>query len=239
MRSKGKKCRPTLCRCASLATRHNFGVALVIFDLDGTLLNSDSTTHWFLYRYARSPLRLGAALLALPAALLLIRPGTRKHGASVFSWIASFSLSEPALHTSFAEFADRVRNGESWLRFHDAGMRTLERHLQQGDRVVIATAAPAWLAEALFHPLRDRIDVIGSTLQERAGGYVFGHHCYGEAKIHALRERGFGAHWQVAYTDSLADRPLLQRADRGFVINASRAMLRVVQAQGLGALLRW
>jgi phosphatidylglycerophosphatase C len=83
------------------------------------------------------------------------------------------------------------------------------------------------------------MEVVGSSLQRRAGGYVFARHSYGEEKCRALAERGYPLRWQYAYTDSLADTPLLQRAERGFVINAGKSMLERVRAARLGEALRW
>lgn len=225
---------------AALVIRATTGaVAHTVFDLDGTLVDGDSTTHWLLDRYRGSPARLLCAFAALPLAPLLANRRARKYAGSAFFWIASFGMSEQQLHSSLSDFARRVREGQQWLRFYQAGLQTLHGHLEAGDEVTIATAAPAWLAEALFEPMRPRLDVVGSSLRRRAGGYVFSRHTYGEEKCRALSERGHPARWMYTYTDSLADEPLLSRGERGFFINPSARTWRRVKAARLAEALRW
>jgi phosphatidylglycerophosphatase C len=225
--------------CPACYPRHNGQVAHAVFDLDGTLVNGDSTTHWLLDRFRRSPVRLLGAFLALPVAPLLANRRARKYAGSVFFWIASVGLSEPELHASLADFGQRMRAGQLWLRLYPAGLQTFQQHLHDGQQVVIATAAPAWLAEALFAPFAQRIGIVGSRLRRCAGGYVFARHTYGEEKCRALRERGYPERWQYTYTDSLADRPLLERAERGFFINPSARTWKRVRAARLADVLRW
>ncbi|HET7842696.1 MAG TPA: haloacid dehalogenase-like hydrolase, partial [Xanthomonadales bacterium] len=49
-------------------------------------------------------------------------------------------------------------------------------------------------------------------------------HCYGAAKCVALAGSGH-ERWDIAYSDSLADLPLLRGADRAVLVNASPAMV--------------
>jgi phosphatidylglycerophosphatase C len=210
-----------------------------VFDLDGTLLDGDSTTHWLLERFKRSPLRLLVALVLLPAVLFVLLRSTRKLGASLFLWIATWGMSEADLHSSLSDFAQRVRAGGLRVAWRAGGLTILERHVQAGDRVVIATAAPAWLAEALFELRATHIAIVGSRLRKLAGGYVCDRHCYAAEKCRALSDAGYSSRWQYAYTDTLADRPLLERAEHGFVINPNARLLARVRAHKLGEPLRW
>ena len=68
---------------------------LAVFDLDGTLLDSDSTALWLWERVRRSWARTAATLLVAPVAVpMVLVPCTRQAGASILLWIATAGLSE-------------------------------------------------------------------------------------------------------------------------------------------------
>lgn len=211
-----------------------------VFDFDGTLIDGDSTTRWLLGVFRRSSLRLAIAIMVLPLALpMTILPVTRRRGASIFLWLATFGLDEQGLERSLQEFARRFEAGELPLRFRPGGLLALERHLADGHRVAICTAAPAIVARALLSPWTQRIAIVGSPLRKLAGGFIFERHCYAKEKCTFLREAGYPASWQFAYTDSIADRSLLVNADRGYVINPSRSLRSRVRADRIAEELAW
>ncbi|MFT3923594.1 MAG: haloacid dehalogenase-like hydrolase [Myxococcales bacterium] len=211
-----------------------------VFDFDGTLIDGDSTTRWLLDVFKRSPVRLAVALLLLPVALpMTVLPATRRRGASIFLWLATLGLDEAAVDRSLTEFARRFQAGQLPLGFRPGGVETLERHLADGHRVAICTAAPAVVARALLTPWQQQIAIVGSPLRRIAGGWIFERHCYAWEKCTFLREAGYPDNWQFAYTDSIADRALLVNADRGYVINPSKLLLRRVRADKLAEALAW
>lgn len=219
---------------------------LAVFDLDGTLLNGDSTALWLWRRVHRSPARLAAALVVTPLALpMVILPFTRRLGASIFLWIATVGLCETRLKESFRAFADEIRAGceagGSALDWRCGGLETLDAHLRGGDRVVIVTAAPVLLAQALIEPLGRPVAVLGTTLKRRGGGWVADVHCRNQQKCRALAEAGHGAHWAYAYTDSLDDLPMLRAADRPAIVKGGEAAARRLSRAGLsnGRSLAW
>src|SRR5215469_12122923 len=67
------------------------GVA--VFDLDGTLLDGDSTSLWLRERILRSMPRRCLAILLVPiAGPLLLIPRLRRIGASLMVWVATAGL---------------------------------------------------------------------------------------------------------------------------------------------------
>jgi phosphatidylglycerophosphatase C len=207
---------------------------LAVFDLDGTLLDGDSTALWLWGRVRRSVPRAIAALLVAPLAVpMVLIPRTRRAGASILLWIATVGLDEPALRASCADFADRLQAGALPLRWRELGLAALDAHLDAGDRVVIVTAAPAMLAQALVTPLNRPIVVLGTSLKRRAGGWVADVHCRNQHKCQALAEAGHGARWAYAYTDSLDDLPLLRGADRPVIVKGGLAAQRRLSRAGL------
>jgi len=213
---------------------------LAVFDLDGTLLDGDSTGLWLWERVRRSPVRALAILAVAPiAAPLVIAPRTRRLGASILLWIATAGLTERALSASCQRFADAFHAGESALAWRAAGMAALRAHLDAGDRVIVVTAAPALLAEALIRPLGHPIAVLGTSLKRRGGGWIADVHCRHQRKCHALAEAGHGARWGYAYTDSLDDLPLLRGAEKPVIVKggqkAEQRLFRAGLANGRAA----
>jgi phosphatidylglycerophosphatase C len=215
---------------------------LAVFDLDGTLLDGDSTALWLWDRFQGSVLRLAVALLVAPVAVpMVLIPGSRRLGASILLWIATFGLDAKALDRSFADFAARFHARTLPLEWRGQGLAALDAHLAGGARVVIVTAAPALLAQALVTPLRKPIVVLGTSLKRKAGGWVADIHCRHRRKCQALAEAGHGARWAYAYTDSLDDLPLLQGADHPVIVKGGRTAQQRLSRAGLprGRALVW
>lgn len=207
---------------------------LAVFDLDGTLLDGDSTALWLWDRIRRSPLRALAMLAVAPlAGPMVALPRTRRAGASVLLWIATVGLCDRALRDSCARFGAAFRSGRSALAWRAGGLAALNAHLAHGDRVVVVTAAPALLAQALIGPLGHPIEVLGTSLKPRAGGWVADVHCRNQRKCQALAEAGHGARWTYAYTDSLDDLPLLRGAEKPVIVKGGKAAERRLFRAGL------
>jgi phosphatidylglycerophosphatase C len=213
---------------------------IAVFDLDGTLLKGDSTVAWLRMLLFSSWLRCTVAVITLPISLWLVwLPATRRIGASILLWIATVGYDQKALVESIEAFEKRFERGECSLRWRNDGLSAMDRHLAAGDRVLVVTAAPVWLAERL---LGSRSRVLGSTLVRHWGGWVIGHHCYGKAKCRALEQNGYGTAWDYAYTDSYDDAPLLAAAGKhGFIVNARPGVVARLAARGQSHIsqLRW
>ena len=194
----------------------------IVFDLDGTLLDGDSASVWMIGRIRKSIWRTAIAIAGLPFAFpLTLYAPSRRVGGSIFLWIATVGLTELELRSSFGSFAANASKGKG-VAWRTAGVAELERHSRNGATVLIATAAPTWLAESLAETLPLRVPVVGSSLTRFMGGWIANYHCRHEAKCDAIRRAGYGERWAVAYSDSADDGPLLARATTAFLVNASR-----------------
>lgn len=204
-----------------------------VFDLDKTLLSADSTAEWMLGLLKASPWKLLAALPVIPVALVLLNlVSARRMGASALLWIATLGLDEVALKRSIDDFGARFERGMPGLRWFGDGMRTLHEHLARGDRVVVVTAAPQWLAERLLSAYGSDLQIIGSGLRRAGNGWIVQRHCRGAEKCHMLAEAGYGSAWRWAYSDSADDAPMLARAREAVLVNASPRMQRRAAAHG-------
>jgi len=195
---------------------------LVVFDFDHTLYDGDSGSHLFAWLIRRSAWRRALALLIAPVAgpMVAFLP-TRRHGIGAFVWVGTLFEREP-----FEVLVDR------YVRQHVASIRArllpvaldvLHRHRLAGDRVVIATGAPPRLAQAILaFVAHEDLPVIGTRLERVLGGLRAARHCHHAMKMTMLREAGYGGTITTAYSDSTADLPLLQAAQRPVVVNPKR-----------------
>jgi phosphatidylglycerophosphatase C len=208
-----------------------------VFDLDGTLLDLDSTACWMQDVFQRAWLRAGAAFLAAPIALpMVLAPPLRKAGASSFLWIATAGVDEAHLMRSFEIFANRISSGAAHIRWREKGLATLDRHIAEGDQVVVVTAAPELMAKALFASIGRDVQIIGSTLKRVATGWVADRHCRHQEKCVRLVEAGYGDRWSFGYSDNIDDLPLLARTDRPKLVNGSDTAKRRLVDAGLKTL---
>jgi phosphatidylglycerophosphatase C len=215
---------------------------IAVFDLDGTLLAGDSTVAWLRSLLLSSWLRCIPAAMMLPACLFLIWfPASRRIGASILLWIATLGYDQNAVAESIEAFVKRFEQGRCSLRWRNDGLRAMNQHLAAGDRVLVVTAAPVWLAERLLASRTD-VRVLGSTLARCWGGWLVEHHCHGKEKCRTLEQSGYGTAWDYAYTDSYDDAPLLAAAGkRGFIVNARPGVVARLEARGHSRIsqLRW
>jgi phosphatidylglycerophosphatase C len=117
----------------------------------------------------------------------------------------------------------------------------LHRHRVAGDRVVVATGAPPELARAILDFVAHQdLPIVGSLGERFLGGYVTTEHCHSRNKMRMIWDRGYDR-IEIAYSDSVADLPLLQAANRPVVVNPkpSRiALFRRVLPEGT-PILNW
>ena len=193
---------------------------LVVFDFDHTLYDGDSGSHLFAWLIRRSWWRTALALLAAPVfgPMVAFLP-TRRFGISGFVWIGTVGLHRSStvdVLTDMYVAADREAIGKRLLP-HALGV--LQRHLDAGDRVVVATGAPPELARAILaFVAHEQVPVIGTAIGPRLGAVVATRHCHAEEKMRMLREAGYHD-IDIAYSDSSADLPLLKAAKDPVVVN--------------------
>ena len=216
---------------------------LVVFDFDHTLYDGDSGGDLVQWLLRRSPLRALAAILASPLLLpMLAFLHTRRAGISGYLWLGTFGLHD--YRDLNALIARYVGDSEATLRkaLLPIALDVLARHVQAGDRVVIATGAPPALAHAILaFVARDDVVVVGSHEAPRWGGLVTVDHCHSVNKLRCLARRGYGGDIAIAYSDSSADLPLLQAARHPVVVNPKPgriAMFRRVLPPGT-PMLNW
>jgi phosphatidylglycerophosphatase C len=192
---------------------------LVLFDFDGVLVAGDSFAGWLRREGLAPPLRRMLALLIAPLGLPLLRwERTRSLGARLFLHLAVSGAAPDTLRRSLDAYGRRLARRPE--RIIADGLAMLREHLAAGDRVVIVSGTETTLLHAILDTLQVHdVEVVASRLDfDRAGVRVV-RHCFGAAKLSALHAVGIAPPWDVAYSDSSSDLPMLREAARAVCVN--------------------
>lgn len=219
-----------------------------VFDLDETLTRGDTFLPFLVGYLRRRPWRAWRLLL-LPASLLWIAITARSPGADTQRQNRRTRIKQAVLKAflggaprgdvaAWAEvYAERLAAHE----LRPGSVAALREHQEAGDRVVLATAS----FDIYVRPLATRLgidEVLGSRIAWNAADRVAGidgENCRDHEKlrqvIRLLGEEGAGV---VAYSDSHADLPLLEWAERGVAVSPTPLLAARVEELGLD-LRRW
>lgn len=197
------------------------GRRLVLFDFDGVLVTGDSFAGWLRREGLRPPLRRLAATLLAPVGLpLLAFPPTLSIGARMFLGVAVRGAEPVALRRSLADWGRGLARRAD--RRIDDGLAALRAHRAAGDRVVVVSGTESTLLRAVLDELDlGEVAVVASELDFDGPGVRVRRHCFGAQKIHALAEAGIVPPWDLAYSDSPSDLPLLRGAREAVCVNWS------------------
>jgi phosphoserine phosphatase len=213
---------------------------VAVYDLDGTVLRRSSFTPFLLFAArCRQPWRLAFAP-AWFGAMALYKFGCFSRGALKQFGLRLFlgrRVTEPALRELSHGFADLAI--PAWVAPGAAAAIRSDR--AEGRVLVLATAAMEFYAVEIArrlgfdHVVASRIEplgTVGSTCK------LQGENCYGPAKRARVDQLFTDLGWQRPecfvrfYTDSVADAPLLDRADEPILVNAAGRARRIATRRG-------
>lgn len=197
------------------------GAPLVVFDFDHTLYDGDSGSHLFAWLIRRSWWRMALAALITPVAGPMVAwLRTRRVGISAYVWIGTIGMGGARNLDAAIDRYVAGHTGQIRARLLPIALDVLHRHREQGDQVVVATGAPPELARAILaFVAHEDVPVVGTLVGPRLGALGARRHCHSHMKMTMLREAGFAAPVETAYSDSSADLPLLQAARKPVVVN--------------------
>lgn len=209
-------------------------MGVAFFDLDRTVLSVNSAHLWILRER-----RLG-------------RIG-RRDLARALAWGGAYRLGmariESVLEEAVATLKGKVSATllEETRRFWDEevagtirpGARpAIERHRLAGDRVVLLTSSTPYISVVAWESL-GLDDYLCTRFEEEDGiltGRTAGPLCYGEGKLVAARTwvgaAGMGLDQVTFYTDSYADRPLLEAVGHPVCVDPDPRLARLARRNG-------
>ncbi len=201
----------------------------VLFDFDGVLIHGDSFSSFVRARLGGSAARFAFAV-PLMAFLLLnpTRPFAARHCVRAALLGLDAKTYEAALDVFLEQFQTRDRHVIA------QGVTRARQHMAAGDRVVVVTGCEQKMARRLLDRMNLReVELIGSRLGDARFGLGPEMHNYGKEKVRQLKLAGIAPHWQRAYSDSIADVPMLAQAEEPVLINAGEKLReRVTRALG-------
>lgn len=202
---------------------------VVLFDFDGVIARGDSFSAFLRWHLRRSWWRLLACLLLLPMlapSWLVRRLRMRVLGVLVRAALLGVDSArfEQLLDAFVIEWVGRPRV------FIRGGIRELRRHMQAGDRVIVVSGCEVRLLRRIFDAIGLRnIELIGSRLQEGRMGMCKLVHNVGRTKPRQLAAHGIESPWDIAYSDSAQDIPMLKGAREPVLVNANVEIVRRVE----------
>jgi phosphatidylglycerophosphatase C len=208
-------------------------VRVVLFDFDGVLMHGDAFARFVRSRFRRSWWRLLIALVMLPPALPLFAiRSLRMTIVGAFVRVSLLGIGPSRFETIVRAFA--LELAERPHVFIRAGISAMRRHRVDGDRVVIVTGCEETLVRAIFESigLHD-IEIVASRLRKGWLGMRKETHNFGKAKPVQIARHGIAGPWDIAYSDSANDIPMLKGARDPVLVNADTGtVLRVERALG-------
>ena len=216
--------------CAEQAAAHGTS-RVVLFDFDGVLMRGDAFARFVRWRLRHSWWHAVLAIAVLPVLLPLFAiRATRMWALGVLVRISLLGLGPSRFQALVTEFArELVARPRIFIR---DGISTMRRHMISGDRVVIVTGCEETLVRAIFSSIGlVDLDIIASRLRKGPLGMRKDVHNFGSVKPVQIALRGIAEPWDIVYSDSASDIPMLKRALDPVLVNAdARTRLRVRRA---------
>lgn len=199
---------------------------VVLFDFDGVLIRGDTFAMFMRDRYARVRWRKGL-VLALGPWFLLALPFSRRRVLRSLVHLGLLGLNETRYRDLAQTFAVAlVRQPGHFCR---EGLRALRRHQAAGDRILIVTGCEESLVRGVLAELGvTDVEVLASRLRAGRLGMRSDWHNVGRRKVELLARHGIEA-WQVAYSDSSQDLPMLALAAEAVLVNATPKLCKRVE----------
>ncbi|WP_323137556.1 HAD family hydrolase [Dyella subtropica] len=190
----------------------------VLFDFDGVLFRGDSFGVFMRERFGQSLFRRLMLVPALPW-MLVTWPISWRLPIRTAVHIGLLGLSERRYTEAAAAFAASLvrRPGQ----FSRDGLHALRRHQAAGDRVIVVTGCEQTVVRGILDQLGlDELEVLASELKPGLLGMRVKFHNVGRRKLVKLKAAGV-VEWQLAYSDSLQDIPMLKPATEAVLVNGT------------------
>lgn len=188
------------------------------FDFDGTLISKDSFLTLLKKVINHEPWRISLVFFCFPILLLTALFKLEKsYAKSAILW----SLTVGKNKRKCVRFLRNILIPESNELWFQEATKAFEHLTEQGIEIVIITASgQIWVRGMLQGKYQNFKIIIGSKLKFFAGGVVLkSKNCYNHEKINRIHQiLGHNFIWHSAWSDHIADLPMLLKAQERFII---------------------
>lgn len=204
------------------------GRACAVFDFDKTIVSKDTGAAFIASIIHRSWLREALAALATPFAFaLMARRATRKWGISVYLWIGTCGCSDDDLRAMCAKFAEAFFDPPIGGRAFAGALDALREQDAAGRQLVVMSGSFDWIVRDILSRIAPgQYTIVASTHRRFMWGFIVDKHCVGQNKIQMARSAKVpDGPWDVGYSDSAWDVPMLRNCRTRYVVNPSNRTL--------------
>ncbi len=191
----------------------------MLFDLDGVLARHDTFSEFVRRQVLRRPwlaLPVGGTLPALVATALV--PTWQGRPASWAARSAMLGGQVAELSEDLGALGSELAALPRWRV--QAALDQAQEHVGSGDRVLVVTASERHLARAFLDGLGlETVELLASELQQTSSGCRLSPHNHGAEKARRVAEVA-SPPWDLVYSDSLADLPMMRLAHDVVLVNA-------------------
>ncbi len=195
---------------------------VAIFDLDATITNRDTHVPFYLAFLRENPKKWLRAMPVLLASARFVA-GDRDRKKLKEAFLKGFlgGVTYEAAKAFAKGYADY------WMthRVHEGAIVQIQKHREQGDTLILATASYHLWADPMANILK--FDHVIATEMEldadgRITGKLKGANCRGEVKrdrVNAFCADRYPSAHRMFYSDDVADQALLEDVDEPFIVN--------------------
>jgi len=188
------------------------------FDFDGTLICQDSFLTLLKKILKCEPIRIFLFVLISP---FLILTGIFRLDKTFAKSLILWCLTVGKDKRKCAQFLRNILATESSSIWFQEANETFEKLRNEGIEIVIVTASGQTWVRGMLHGKYPHFKlIIGSKLKFFAGGVILkSKNCYHKEKIRRIQEAlGENIIWQSAWSDHIADLPMLLKSQERYVI---------------------
>lgn len=209
---------------------------VVVFDLDGTLTTKDTYLAFLAVHVRRHPHRLFfLPWLAIAVGLFFAKLRSNSWLKEVFWRALVGGDAKDDVELSAQKFWDH------WESFHlrQDVLEILKAHQTEGCRIILASASfDIYVVEfAKRHQIAEVIcSVAEISNQQQVTGRLLGDNCYGPGKLARLKALLQDERISYAYSDHIADQPLLEFAEQPVAVYPEPRLAKHAAKHGWGIL---
>ena len=206
-------------------------VSYAFFDFDGTLISQDSFLILLKESLKRQPWRLLPLLLFSP---ILFFTGIFKLDKTLAKSLILWSMTIFLGKLKAIQFLKNTLPEKYPQIWFQQALEHLEALKKQNIEVVIVSASgQIWVRSYLKNKFQKNRLIIGSKLQFFCGGVILkSKNCYHEEKIKRIQALlGEDILWHSAWSDHIADLPMLKKASLRYIVCPKKSHLKIFQKE--------